>query len=435
MHPAAFIDIKVKQGEYTPQQLDDFIAALMRDEIDDCQVGAWLMAVLLQGMTIKEAAALTTAMASSGKRLNLDNSMPGPIADKHSSGGVGDKLTLILGPLLAAAGIYQLKLSGRGLGHTGGTIDKLESIPGFKCDLSIDTLLDQVRRIGVAIGAQTKDLAPADGKLYAIRDVTATVESIPLIASSIMSKKIAAGAPTIVLDVKCGTGAFMKTESGAKELASLMVEIGKALGRNMRALVTNMNQPLGRAVGNALEVREAIEVLNGGGPPDVRELTLELAAEVLLTTGTVSDVGKAREQLSALLANGSALQKFGDLIEAQGGNRKIIENPNLLGGHSAIKSPGCTKGGWVKSIDPMTIAIACKNMGGGRSRKDDLIDSLAGVELNAQVGDRVEAGQSLLTVYCAEEAQGVQLAQQLENTAFILSDRPIERPILVLERF
>ena len=432
--PAEFIEIKASGGEYSEQLLLNFLADANANLIDEGQLGAWLMAVRLKGMSPEETTALTLGMARSGLELDMTG-FDGPVIDKHSTGGVGDKVTLIICPLLAAAGIYLPKLSGRGLGFTGGTIDKLESIPGFNCTLTVEQLIAQTHRIGMAIGSQTSELAPLDGRLYAMRDVTATVQSIPLIAASVMSKKLAAGAKIIILDVTCGGGAFMTERQNAINLASLMVQIGKGAGRQIRAAVTNMDEPLGSAVGNAIEVKEAIEVLSGSKKiADVREVVIELGILALLEAGTEKNVEQARAKLINLLDSGKALEKFAQFVSAQGGNGKIIEDPDLLGSCSVYRTKGIKKSGYIQKVDAMEIALASLELGAGRKRKSDKIDHLVGIEVFAKVGDHVEAGQNLLAVHARGE-EGLSLAQMLEEKAFTISEEPAKPPATILEIF
>lgn len=432
--PSEFIEIKASGNEYPENLLLDFLEQANKGLIDDGQLGSWLMAVRLKGMTPAETTALTLGMARSGRELDMSG-FDGPVVDKHSTGGVGDKVTIIIAPLLAAAGIYMPKLSGRGLGFTGGTIDKLESIPGFNCNISVEQMIAQTRRIGLAIGSQTSELAPLDGKLYAMRDVTATVRSLPLIAASVMSKKLAAGAHIIVLDVTCGAGAFMTDKSQAAELASLMVKIGQGAGRQVRALVTNMDEPLGCAVGNALEIKEAIEVLSGSKKyEDVRNVVLELGAVAMLEAGLEKDAIQAKIHLEKLLDNGKALEKFARFVEAQGGDTKIIENVGLLGSCNVYRTSGSVKDGYIEKIDPMAIALASVELGAGRKRKGDCIDHQVGIEVLAKVGDKVSAGQNLLIVH-ARSDKGQSIVNQLENSAFTISDKIPEKPSMVLASF
>ncbi len=425
-------------AEHSRKQIDFIINGVVSGDIPDYQISAWLMAVCWRGMSMQETADLTDAMARSGAILDL--SSVGPlIGDKHSTGGVGDKTTLILVPLLAAAGIPMAKLSGRGLGHTGGTIDKLEAIPGFKTDLTTKQFVDQVKRIGMAIGGQTQDLAPADGKIYALRDVTATVDSIPLIAASVMSKKIAAGANLIILDVKSGSGAFMTDESEAIKLAQTMYEVGKRLGKPVSAVVTDMDQPLGNAVGNTLEVIESIETLKGKGPKDLTELCLVLGSLAMVKSGKAADDEIARKQLMALMENGTALNYFKRLIEAQGGDVRVIDNPELMPRATetfdfatTANGKGQSNGKWIKYIDARKVAEACKIIGGGRSRKGDAIHLGVGVKLHLKVGDAVTATEPLASIY-ADSENDRQAATEVLNDAFQFSDTPTE-PIKLVKR-
>lgn len=414
--------------ELSREELEWLTAGIMDGSIPDYQLAAWLMAVCWRGMTLNETAWLTDAMRHSGQVLDL--SAIGPIiGDKHSTGGVGDKTTLVFVPLLAAAGIPMAKLSGRGLGHTGGTIDKLEAIPGFQVDLPIDKFIKQVQEIGMAIGGQTAELAPADGKIYALRDVTGTVESIPLIAASVMSKKLAAGANFIILDVKCGRGAFMETEEKAAELARTMAEVGKILNRPVSAVVTDMEQPLGMAVGHTVEVIEAIETLKGNGPEDLVELCLELGALSLVRVGKAENHQEARDMLSSLIKDGSALKAFGTLIEAQGGDSRVLQDYSLMPLAKLQKEfilPGAPK--WVAHIDGRKVAEACKLMGAGRVRKGDPIDMGVGVVLKAKVGDKLSGSAAL--IYCNDEEQFA-LASAKLTEAFQLSDKPVDKPKLI----
>ncbi|HLR46019.1 MAG TPA: thymidine phosphorylase, partial [Deinococcales bacterium] len=365
MKPADFIGAKRLGEEHDRTALETFFGAFLADEVADYQVSAWLMAVCLQGLTERETADLTQLMAASGDTLDLSG-LPHTV-DKHSTGGVGDKTSLVLAPLLAVAGGTVAKMTGRGLGHTGGTVDKLESIPGFRAELPEEQFLRQAAEIGVAVTGQSRDLAPLDGRLYALRDATATVQSLPLIASSVMSKKLAGGARSLVLDVKVGAGAFMRAEAEAAELARMMLRIGSLAGLNVTAVLSGMDAPLGREVGNACEVREAVDCLRGGGPADLRELCLRLGSLVLNSAGL--DVSE--RQLAGHLDDGSAWERFVQWVEAQGGDAAAAASLPLAPGEAVIAAPAT---GTVTGLDAGLIGRAVGALGGGRSRKDDLID-------------------------------------------------------------
>jgi pyrimidine-nucleoside phosphorylase len=366
------------------------------------------------------------SIVRSGHQLNLQDIAPF-VVDKHSTGGVGDKTTLVVAPLVAAAGVYVGKMSGRGLGFTGGTLDKLESIPGYRSDLTVQEFREQLRSIGLVVTGQSVDLAPADGKLYALRDVTATVDSLPLIASSIMSKKIAAGANGIVLDVKVGQGAFMETEEEALELATLMVGIGTTVGRKVRALISDMSQPLGQAVGNALELREAIETLHGQGPADFRQHCLALASQMLLVAGRVESVAAAEEELAHLLDSRKALSSFRGWIAAQGGDLQYVDDPSRLPAAKIGRDLLSPRTGYVAALNAREVGLTAMLLGGGRSKKGDHIDHAVGVVLHAKIGDRVEKGQPLLTLYANDEGK-LAGAQQRLLAAYQWSDDPVGPP-------
>jgi pyrimidine-nucleoside phosphorylase len=414
-----------RRGEaHDKGELESFVMGYVRGEIPDYQVSAWLMAVVFQGMSPSETADLTEVMARSGDMLDLS-----PLSytvDKHSTGGVGDKTSLVLAPLLAACGATTAKMSGRGLGHTGGTVDKLESIPGFRAVLGEASLLRQAREVGVVISGQSKSLAPADGLLYALRDATATVESLPLIASSIMSKKLAGGAGTIVLDVKVGGGAFMKTLGEAKALATAMLDIGRRHGRGMRAVLSRMEEPLGRAIGNALEVQEASACLRGEGPEDLRELCLTLAEDVLEAAGL--DLG--REAIAEKLESGEALGKFKTWIVAQGGDINALDALELAPDRYQIKA---AKDGWLKRLDALSIGRAVAQLGGGRRHKEDPIDLGVGLVLHRKLGDRVEEGEPMATLY-HRGGRGLEEARHELEGAIALGEEPFQAPPLILER-
>ncbi|HEV3460862.1 MAG TPA: thymidine phosphorylase, partial [Candidatus Dormibacteraeota bacterium] len=406
---------------------DDAIEFVVRGATDgsipDYQLAAWLMAVRLNGMTDAETKSLTLAMAASGRRLDL-SSIPGRKVDKHSTGGVGDKATLVVAPLVAAAGIPVAKLSGRALGHSGGTLDKLESIPGFNVDLSIDDFIDQVRRIGIAIAGQTTDMVPADKVFYALRDATATVDSVPLIASSVMSKKLAAGADAIVLDVKCGRGAFVATLDEAEALARALVAIGTNAGRETVAYVTDMEQPLGRAVGNALEVREAIDTLGGQGPSDLEALSLRLGNEMLRMAGAETT------DLRRLLSDGSALRKFAQLVEAQSGDPRVVDDPSRLPTAPIQRPVAAAASGQVAAIDALEIALVGKSLGAGRDRKDAAIDLAVGIVLQKKVGDAVQQGEPVATIHARTEQAAQQVATRVAR-AFRVAGSAQPRALLL----
>ena len=395
------IDIieKKKNGKALDgEEIDFFINNYVSGNIPDYQVSALLMAIYFQKMDYEETLALTLAMADSGDRLNL-SAIKGVKVDKHSTGGVGDKTSLVLAPMVAALGGKVAKMSGRGLGHTGGTIDKLESIPGFNTALSEEAFIKQVNDIGIAITGQTGNLAPADKKLYALRDVTATVDNISLIASSIMSKKLASGADAIILDVKTGSGAFMKKEEDAKRLAEEMVRIGKGAGRKMAAMITDMDQPLGFAVGNSLEVIEAINTLKGNGPKDLTELCLNLGTYMILAARDDLDKESAEKELMRVIKDGSALKKLAELVEAQGGNPDAVYDTGMLKVAENVTNVVAKESGYIKSIQSEQIGKASMILGGGRATKEDVIDLSVGVVLSKKKGDMVEKGETIATIY------------------------------------
>jgi pyrimidine-nucleoside phosphorylase len=418
-------------AEHSKSEIAFLINGVMDGSIPDYQLSAWLMAVCWQGMTLEETALLTDAMRNSGQILDMSEIGP-VIGDKHSTGGVGDKTTIVFVPLLAAAGIPMAKLSGRGLGHTGGTIDKLEAIPGFQVDISTEQFIKQVKEIGMAIGGQTAELAPADGKLYAMRDVTGTVASIPLIAASVMSKKLAAGANFIILDVKCGRGAFMETEEKAVELAQTMAEVGKILKRPVTAVVTDMEQPLGCAVGHTVEVIEAIETLKGNGPSDLTELCLQLGALAVVHAGKAKTTEEARAHLQDLIDSGRALSTLATLIKAQGGDERVLTDYSLMPTAKHSKPylvPGKGKK-WVEHLDGKKVAEACKLMGAGRAKKGDPINLAVGVVLKIKTGDATEGGAEAATIYYDDEAHFETAAHAL-GEAFTFSDKFVAVPKLI----
>ncbi|MGI6559213.1 MAG: pyrimidine-nucleoside phosphorylase [Limnochordia bacterium] len=423
--------LRKRQGnELSPEEIKWLVDGYTKGAIPDYQMAAWAMAVFFQGMSPAETAALTMAMADSGPRLDL-SAIPGIKVDKHSTGGVGDKTTLVLAPLVAAAGVPVAKLSGRGLGHTGGTIDKLESIPGFRAELPTAQFLRIVREIGVAVASATESLAPADKKLYALRDATATVESIPLIAASILSKKLAGGADAIVFDVKCGLGAFMVDEGEGRTLARLLVESCRKAGRHACALLTSMDQPLGRTIGNALEVQEAIATLKGQGPKDLRELCLALGSEMLYLAGKAATPEEGQGILARLLDSGAALAKMVQWFKAQGGDPQVIDDPELLPQPTTVVQVKASQPGYVTALNARELALVVMALGAGRATKDDPIDPTAGIVLAKKTGDYVETGEVLATL----QNRGTIDQDKVHRVerSFQIGDRPGPKP-LILER-
>ena len=395
------VDIIAKKRdgeELTNDELEFFVQGYTRGDIPDYQASAWCMAVLFQGMTHAEVTAFTLHIAHSGDMLDLHPIAPF-VVDKHSTGGVGDKTTLVAAPLVAGQGLPVGKMSGRGLGFSGGTVDKLESIKGFKANLSTAEFMAMLAAHGIAVSGQSTDLAPADGKFYALRDVTATVESLPLIAASIMSKKIASGADAIVLDVKVGRGAFMETEADAEALASLMVEIGRGVGRKVAAIIADMNQPLGNAVGNALEVKEAIATLHGGGPADFREHCLTVAGKMVELAGKAENLEAAKAKLARSLDDGTAWTKFVEWITAQGGDRAMLDDPSLLPQAPLVETVPAPRSGFIATIDAAEVGKTGVMLGGGRTKKGEPIDHSVGIIHHAKVGDKLAQGDPLLTIY------------------------------------
>lgn len=425
------IDIieKKRDGqELTEQEIRFFVEGYTKEEIPDYQVSSLLMAIYFQDMTDEERANLTMAMVESGDQIDL-SAIEGVKVDKHSTGGVGDTTTLVLGPLVAAVGVPVAKMSGRGLGHTGGTIDKLEAIEGFHVELTSEQFIKQVNELKLAVIGQSGNLTPADKKLYALRDVTATVSSIPLIASSIMSKKIAAGADAIVLDVKTGEGAFMKTVEDAEALATAMVRIGNNVGRNTMAIISDMSQPLGNAIGNALEVKEAIDTLSGKGPEDLTELCLLLGSQMVVVGGKASSLDEARKMLEGVIADGSALEIFKQFIEWQGGNGHVVDQPELLPQATYTFEIEAPRSGYVSYMEADEIGTAAMLLGAGRATKESEIDLAVGIVLNKKVGDAVEQGESLATFYANSE--NIEDAKALFLANFTISDDQVEAPPLV----
>lgn len=415
--------------ELTREEIRALVNGFVSGQVADYQMAAWAMAVCLRGMTPRETADLTMAMAESGDQIDL-SAIHGRKVDKHSTGGVGDKVSLILVPLVAACGAPVAKMSGRGLGHTGGTIDKLEAIPGFRVELSPEAFIEQVNRIGCAVVGQSGDLVPADKKLYALRDVTATVDSIPLIASSIMAKKIAGGADGIVLDVKTGSGAFMHTLEDSFRLAEAMVAIGKQVGREVAALVSDMDQPLGYVVGNALEVAEAIETLRGFGPKDLEEVCLQLGAQMLRLAGAAPDAAQARAMLTRALRAGRGLNKLIEMVEAQGGDASFIRQPVKLPRARTVVPVAAPAAGYVTRIEALEVGVAAMMLGAGRETKESPIDLAVGIVLKKKVGDRVEAGETLAELHVNAENRLAEAQQRLLGAYRIGPEEPPERPLL-----
>ena len=417
-------------GKLSAEEIDFMVQGYTKGEIPDYQMSAMCMAILLRGMDDEETLNLTMSMMHSGEVLDL-SAIKGVKADKHSTGGVGDKTSLILCPMVAACGLKIAKMSGRGLGHTGGTIDKLESFPGYDTGISDERFIENVNRVGIAITSPTADIDPADKKLYALRDVTGTVPSIPLIVSSIMSKKLAAGADVIVLDVKCGGGAFMKTEEQARELARNLTRIGNMAGRKTAAVITDMDQPLGCAVGNAVEVKEAISVLSGETQGDLLELCLTLGSCMLVSAGFAKNDDEARAELMETIRSGKALQKLADLVEAQGGDADAVYEPSMLPDAKVKLEVPSTEAGYVSHINAEEVGLVSMHLGGGRATKEDVIDFAAGVVLKKKTGERVEAGE-VLAVLHANRAESVPAAEAAFLGALQWSDTAPEKQPLIL---
>lgn len=429
MRVVDLIDKKKKKCAHSKEEIDFLINSMMDGTASDYQITAWLMAVYFCGMSDDETAFLTEAFINSGDTIDLKE-LSKDVVDKHSTGGVGDKVTLTLIPLLAACGVPVAKLSGKGLGHTGGTIDKLESMPGFSTNLSVEQIIEQVKRTGVAIASQTAKLTPADGKIYALRDVTATVDSFPLIASSVVSKKVASGADNIILDVKYGSGAFVKTPEDAVKLSNLMVGVGKKLNKSIIAVVTSMEEPLGRAIGNSIEVIESIEFLKGNTQGDLTDLTYEFGAIALVQVGKFVDIEKAKEHLKSVVKSSKALDKFKELISAQGGDSEIVNDYTKFAQSKYKVEVKSTKEGYVSKIDAYKIAHACKLLGAGREQVTDDIDYSVGIYLNKKHCEFCKEGEVLYTIYSNDEAK-TKLAEKLCNEAFELSSDSPEKCDLI----
>ena len=430
MRAVDLIRKKRDSGEHSREEIEFLISGYTRGEIPDYQMAAWLMAVWLRGMSGGEIAALTEAMLYSGEVLNL-SALPGKKVDKHSTGGIGDKTSLILAPIVAAGGLTVPMISGRGLGHTGGTLDKLESIPGFNVNLSLDQFRRVLGECGMGLIGQTKEIAPADKKIYALRDVTSTVENIGLICGSIMSKKLAEGIDALVLDVKVGSGAFMKREEDAVNLAEVMIETGKRMGKKVVALITDMDQPLGRAAGHANEVVECIEVLNGRGPADLRELSIELSAWMFYLGERTSSVDEGRGLAQEMIATGQARERFKKAIALQGGDARVIDEPNRLPGARSRVDVGSVATGYITSMNGQQLGIALAMLGGGREKKEDSIDHAVGLEFHKRIGDRVEKGEPLVTIHYNSDAR-LGEAQELITANYVVAREPPreKRPLI-----
>ncbi|MGC9468077.1 MAG: thymidine phosphorylase [Anaerolineae bacterium] len=432
MRMVEIIEKKRDGGRLDRDEIAFFVNGYVEGDIPDYQAAALLMAIVLRGMDDEETRDLTLAMARSGEMLDLGN-VAEVVVDKHSTGGVGDKVSLVAVPAVAAAGLPVGKMSGRGLGFSGGTLDKLESIPGYRVDLSVEAFKEQLRRIGIVLTGQSANLAPADGKLYALRDVTGTVPSLPLIVSSIMSKKIAAGADAIVLDVKVGTGAFMKTLDEARALAEDMVRIGRAVGRKVAAHIADMNQPLGRAVGNSLEVKEALDALRGSGPQDLVEHSLRIAGEMLHLGGVADSLEAGTQLASDMIESGSALEKFRQMVSAQGGDVRYVDEPDRFPEAEVTDTVTASRAGYIAGMAADKIGMAVVALGGGREKKGDPIDHRVGVVMHVQVGDRIDEGQPLFTVHAKSAADWDEAVRRITD-ALEVSDEAVSPLPLFYDR-
>jgi pyrimidine-nucleoside phosphorylase len=429
----AYDIIKKKRdgSRLTRQEIEHIVLGFTRGEIPDYQMSAFLMAVYFKGMDDEEVKDLTLVMVESGHKVDL-SPIPGKKVDKHSTGGVGDTTSLLIAPIIAAAGLPFAKMSGRGLAHTGGTLDKLESIPGFKIHLTEKEFVEQVKRIGVSIISPTGDLAPADKKMYALRDVTATVDNIPLIAGSIMSKKLAAGSDIILLDVKCGCGAFMTTLEEARKLAQVLVNIGNLAGKFTRAVITDMDQPLGSHIGNALEVKEVIDILREGSKSTpLRDVSIELCAHLLQMAGLYEDLAAARARIIEILAGGAALKKMREFIEAQGGDPRVLDDVTLLPQAKVKEDVPSTACGYIKAIDVCKLGLISRDLGAGRVRKEDEIDPSVGLVFHKRIGDHVDNGEILATVHASRSVDAAVLHDIRSSITF--SGEPIAVPPLILD--
>ena len=432
MNPVEFLREKRDGREHSPQAIRAFVQAFVRGDVADYQASAWLMASFINGLSASETLALTDAMLRSGKVLKL-SSVKQIKVDKHSTGGVGDKISLCLAPLVAACGVAVPMISGRGLGHTGGTLDKLEAIPGFRVDIDAKRFERIVGQVGACLIGQTAELSPADRRLYALRDVTATVECIPLIVASILSKKLAEGIDGLVLDVKCGEGAFMKTRAQARALAKALVSVGQGAGKRVSALITDMSAPIGRTIGNALETREAIEILHNAGPPDTRALTLALGAEMLVLGRRCRTQREALALLENALADGSALGVFRRLVAAQGGDVRAVDDTARLPRAKVRLDVVAPRAGFVTHIDAYALGLLAIELGAGRTRADQRIDPSSGFELHAPVGTKITRGARLVTIHASRKASAQQVQERVATAIVLGRAAPKARP-LVLER-
>ena len=430
MRTVDLIQRKRDGEELAPEEIEFLVEGYTNGDIPDYQMSAFLMAVFFSGMTDREVGRLTECMLRSGDTVDL-SAIPGVKVDKHSTGGVGDKTSFIVAPLAAAAGVVVPMMSGRALGHTGGTLDKLESIPGFRTDLTAEEFQKQLSEIGLAFIGQTDRLAPADRKLYALRDVTGTVESIPLISSSIMSKKLAEGVDALVLDVKVGSGAFMKKQVDARRLAQSMVAIGRRMDKKVRALITDMNQPLGFAIGNALEIMEASQTLQNAGPEDLTKLSIELAAHMIHLGKKVGTLEEARRLAEQHLVDGSAYKKFKQVVTAQGGNAQALDKFELLPNATGMREITSPRAGYVSSIDAEDIGVASNMIGAGRDRKEDAIDPAVGIILEVKTGEKVDAGSVLCRLYYTREDRVEEAADMVEDAFRISAQKPDERNLIL----
>ena len=430
MRAVDLIRKKRDSGEHSREEIDFLISGYTRGDIPDYQMAAWLMATWIRGLNRSETAALTEAMLYSGEVVNLDR-IPGKKVDKHSTGGVGDKTSLILAPIVAAGGLTVPMISGRGLGHTGGTLDKLESIPGFNVNLSLEQFFNVLRECGMGLIGQTAEIAPADKKIYALRDATSTVENIGLICASIMSKKLAEGIDALVLDVKTGSGAFMKREEDAVRLAELMVETGQRMGKKVVALITDMNQPLGRMAGHSNEIAECIDVLSGGGPTDLVELSIELSAWMFFLGERTKTLDDGRHLAEKMIATGQAKEKFKQGIRLQGGDERVIDDPQLLPQARSRADVASPSAGFIAATNCEQLGTALATLGGGREKKEDTIDHAVGLEFHKRIGDRVEKGEPLATIHYNSGAKLAEAKSLIANSYQIGEAAPREKLPLI----